>query len=48
MKATLKFILFVLCLALTAKLVLYYKSHSEMGCRELMEHTMEKIIEKSF
>ena len=43
MKATLKFILFILCLALTAKLVLYYKSNPDIGCYEMME----KIIEKS-
>lgn len=44
MKATLKFILFILCLALTAKLVLYYKSNPDMGCYEVME----KFIEESF
>lgn len=44
MKASLKFILFILCLALTAKLVLFYKSNPDMGCYEMME----KFIKESF
>lgn len=48
MKATLKFILFILCLALTAKLVLYFKTNPEIGCYEKIENVMEDIIEKTF